>query len=787
MPIYYNNRNNTQFMRKVLDSGSYYALCESQGYTKGNAHLIVGRELEISDGKKWCKVNGTEIVELVNGALAQFSIMHPVEYSFISHTAIMYLLDASVTRTMCVDKRGVIYINVGFLYQPTPKGLDMNVNAVMNILYHECMHIILEHLPRAHKYRKSGKDIDWKDLNIAADLEVNGTMVIDGICSDKFWRDQRGCYSDIVEGLPMETIFANHRNLVNSFKNTDAGICPEFDLGGDNKKEDKTPAKRVVYDDSTKEFRLGHAEAMKACNEVLKKAYKKYDTSNGNLKNIIAALQDAYDEITTTVAGKHSLAESLMYESVAPQGDVKYETFGQGWVLGIRENATRIMLMKQELENLLNGAKPNDDDTNIELPIDDNEEEHQVSLDTNEEELLLPKPKNDNKDDGNGGEGGESGQDKDKGKGDGDGDGKDDENSEDDNDSGNGGKEGDDKSDDRDNEGSSEGKYSTGGGPIRVTRSGGKPMLVGGIVRDEDINGDKSLEEKVAESLRNSGFDESEINSIKAELESIPERSESELAKVRDKLITSTPNTAIANVCRKIKVENTVVEELWEEIIKNFLERNTTYAAENAKKPDEDIIRWGNKRTLAHGIITPYHPETTEETQHINILIDTSGSINRNLASYFIKIIAELYKKLKYSGVNMYAWASKVDEKNVLAITEDMQLTDEQITNAATNLMSNNEAGGGTDICKAVDFMLRNWKNEPTGVWLIFTDGEFGTEHLKYLLSEGNKYMFVVYTVSVKEKMNQKLKVNNKWWAINPEYSGINRVFIDMQMMNKRH
>lgn len=784
-------------MRKVLDSGSYHTLCESQNYTNGNAHLIVGRELEISDGKKWCKVNGTEIVELVNGALAKFSIMHPVEYSFISHTAIIYLLDATVTRTMCVDKRGVIYINVGFLYQPTPKGLDMNSDAVMNILYHEYMHIILEHLPRAHRYRKRGKDIDWKEMNIAADLEVNGTMVIDGICNDKFWRDQRGCYSDMVEGLPMETIFANHRNLINSFKNTDAGICPEFDLGDNNKDKDDEPAKRIVYDDSTKEFRLGHAEAMKACNEVLKKAYKKYDTSKGDLKNIIAALQDAYNEITTTVASKHSLAESLMYESVAPQGDVKYETFGQGWVLGIKENSMRIMLMKQELENLLNGVKPNGDVPNIELPVDDNEEEHQVSLDTNEEELLLPKPKNNNNDDGNGG-GGESGQDsgsnngnddkdnKDNNNGDGKGDGDKDNKDNNDNDGNGGDGKGDDKDSDNTDDGSGNSKYGIGGGPIRVTRSGGKPMLVGGIVRDEDINGEKSLEDKVAESLRNSGFDESEINGVTAELESLPERSESELAKVRDKLITGTPNSAIAKVCRDIKVEKTVVEDLWEEIVKRFLERNTTYAAENAKKPDEDRIRWGNRRTLSHGIITPYHPETTEDTQHINILIDTSGSVDRNLASYFIKMIAELYKKLKYSGVNMYAWASEVDDENILSITEDMQLTDEQISNAATNLMSNNKAGGGTDIRKAVDFMLKNWKEEPTGVWLIFTDGEFGTDHLKYLLSQGNKYLFVVYTMDVKEKMTQKTKSNYKWWAINPEYSGINKVFIDMRLMHKR-
>ena len=830
---------------KIYDSQSFCALYESMQNVEGNADVIAKYKFNMYDGKE---VRGSDFVDLINSALAKFKAKYPYEFAYIANTAIIYLADAKVTNTMAVDRRGIIYINIGFLYEPTPYGLGMDSDSVMKILYHEAMHTFLEHIPRTFNYNEkhNRNKLNWSQMNIAADLEINGAMVADGVCTEKFWRDQAGCYHKKAVGLPMETIASYHSDLIAMFKDRNNGIAPMIDMGGG---ESKKPEKKgVVYDETTEDYRDGHSDAMTACNKILKTAYKEFGTDSGDLNKTLDALKDAYDKIVSTLAKKYPRGVT---ESVGAM----YKTYEQGWNSAIDDNLERIEKIMAQISAKIAGVPMGGADDETGKKSDPSEKEHRPDLDRTEEELDIPKNvggkdekggsgddddeseesegsgKGSKGKDGKGGDGedgedgsgdGKSGKGKDgkDGKdGDGDdgkgkdgkdgkgGDGEDGEDGEDGSGDGKSGK-GKDGKDGKDGDGDDgkgkdgkdgkggdgedgEGNSGVGGKSdkatgstskddvLPVTRAGGEGGLVGGLIKSSDID------ERVSESMRDSGFSDEDINEVNSTISEIPEKTHEEISAIRDNIIRNNPKSSLSKLCTEIKMNETVMTELWEEVVKRFLEHNTTYAGSKKETDDRTRIKWGNRRTLGHGIMTPYHPKTSSAPQNINVIVDTSGSINRSLACTFAATIVDMCKRLKYSGVWLYPWATRLDPEAGKFIDVDEDIDAKEISARVLDMADHNKAGGGNYIESAVDFMINAWRSEPQSVWLILTDGELtdpypaekAAKPLTKIVNDGNKVLFVIYQLNVKSRLK-----DCPWlrWCLNPDYDKIGKVYIDL-------
>ena len=242
----------------IFNTSQYTALLESYNNIEGgNAESLIAMGSILMDDGRY--VEGSKFVDLVNTALMHFKNTHPYEYKYIKGATVVYLLDDYLCDTMCVDGRMIYYINVGFLYNKPPYGLGMNALSVFKILYHEAMHTMLAHIERGHSYNENAQQkATWKELNIAGDLEINGMMVHDKICSDDFWDDIDGYYDKDLIGLPMETILKNNKQKIDAFKSA----RPLKKQGGEQKGNNKIPTSKAWKD--------GHKEGR----ELVRKLYK---------------------------------------------------------------------------------------------------------------------------------------------------------------------------------------------------------------------------------------------------------------------------------------------------------------------------------------------------------------------------------------------------------------------------------------------------------------------------------------------------------------------------------
>lgn len=547
----------------VLNSSDFDLVTERNRTNRGgNAEALIqlGR-IRMSDNKV---VEGREFVKVVNSALAFFEAKYPFEYRYISGSPVIYLLDNGVCSTMAVDDRGVLYINVGFLYNKAPYGLEMQPGSVCNILYHECMHTFLSHVRRSIAFNEKNSDqkMSWQDMNIAADLEVNGTMVVDKVCTKNFWEMYKGCYYDDVVGLPMESIAKYYKHIINHFKN-------------------QPPMLRKSNENDGEESVIG----------------------NGMGDN-----------------GKS------MYDAELHSGN------------------------------------------------------------------------------------------------------------------------------------------------------GGRYTIIGEILRQRDISSNlrKSLEE--------SGFDKDVVSDVCEEVESLTPKSNEELSELRNNIIKSKPKSGLAKICTDIKISDTVVENVWDEIVRKFLEHNTLFAGKKKKIADRKHSKWGDRRTLGIDMIRPYHPKGDASPQNINVLVDTSTSIDMKTTILFAQTLANCCDKLEYSGVTLIPFATMVDENSAVYFTGDDAKNDkEALINRIIEMAINNEAGGGTIIKPCVDLIVKYSQSEPKSVWIILTDGEFSDEKsLTRILSASNRILFVVYNKQFEKEFKEHLK-----WCVNPDYDKLSKCYIDLEKKQK--
>ena len=165
---------------------------------------------------KEIEVDPNIIVDVVNKALSHMETVYPQLYLFLSMYKIMYIpvYPAKTCNTMGVDPENNLWINMNFVY----RDCDMKSNNIFGILFHEMFHIFLKHSIRFdNKFdEKAIEDLKRTGIygvarqkaNIAQDLEINISMVDDGIVSEEFFtKEVPGVYNPDYLGMTWEEIY----------------------------------------------------------------------------------------------------------------------------------------------------------------------------------------------------------------------------------------------------------------------------------------------------------------------------------------------------------------------------------------------------------------------------------------------------------------------------------------------------------------------------------------------------------------------------------------------------
>ena len=858
----------------VLNSGDFVLVTERNRTNRGGnaAALIQLGRIRMPDNKV---VEGREFVKVVNSALAFFEAKYPFEYRYISGSPVVYLLDNSVCNTMAVDDRGVLYINVGFLYNKAPYGLEMQPGSVCNILYHECMHTFLSHVRRSIAFNEKNSDqkLSWQDMNIAADLEVNGTMVVDKICTKNFWEMYKGCYYDDVVGLPMESIAKYYKHIINHFKkqppmlpfgsqmgkqgnqdmqggqgNQGEPQTQQGDKQGDNKQNGDKDYSNMTAQEAAKDAERSADSAQLSADD----AKRNFGKDSKQAKDAQSAADKAKDAANKAkdAASKGDTKEAQDQAREAANQASKAEQAANGQQNGSQQNGQQGQQGdKQQSGKQGDQGGMKQDGQQGEKQGGDGSQGGQQDGGQQEQQAAQQGGQGQS---GDGKQGSQSG-------------------SQDGNDvQGQGGKNysnmtaqdaaqdamesanqaqeaanmakkwsgensqqakdaqqaannakdaaskaaeaagrGDDKeaqrqareaakqakrasdaaknalnkssNNQKDKEGNNDEDGSIGDGMGDNGKSmydaelhvgnNAKQTIIGEILRQREINNNlkKSLEE--------SGFDKDVVSEVCEEVESLSPKSSEELSELRNNIIKNKPKSGLAKICTDIKISNEVVENVWDEIVKKFLEHNTLYAGKKKKIADRKHVKWGDRRTLGIDMIRPYHPKGDVSPQNINVLVDTSISIDMKVTLLFAQTLANCCDKLEYSGVTLIPFATVVDEKSAVYFTGDEAKNDkEAIINRVVEMATDNSAGGGTRIKPCVDTIVKYSQNEPKSVWIILTDGEFsGEKNLKRILSASNRILFVVYNKNFEKKFKKHLK-----WCVDPDYDKLSKCYIDL-------
>ena len=868
----------------VLNSGDFVLVTERNRTNRGGnaAALIQLGRIRMPDNKV---VEGREFVKVVNSALAFFEAKYPFEYRYISGSPVVYLLDNSVCNTMAVDDRGVLYINVGFLYNKAPYGLEMQPGSVCNILYHECMHTFLSHVRRSIAFNEKNSDqkLSWQDMNIAADLEVNGTMVVDKICTKNFWEMYKGCYYDDVVGLPMESIAKYYKHIINHFKKqppmlpfgSQMGKQGNQDMQGGQGKQGEPQTQQGDKQGDNKQNGdkdYSNMTAQEAAKDAERSADSAQLSADDAKRNFGKDSKQAKDAQSAADKAKDAANKA---KDAASKGDTK-EAQNQA-----REAANQASKAEQAANGQQNGSQQNQQNGQQGQQGDKQQSGKQGDQGGMKQDGQQGGQQGE-KQGGDGSQGGQQGQQEQQtsqkgGQGQ-SGDGKQgsQSGSQDGNDAqSQGGKNysnmsaqdaaqdamesanqaqeaanmakkwsgensqqakdaqqaannakdaaskaaeaagrGDDKEAQRQaREAAKQAKRASDAAKNALNKSGnnqkdkkgnndedggigdgmgdnGKSMydaelhvgnnakqtIIGEILRQREINNNlkKSLEE--------SGFDKDVVSEVCEEVESLTPKSSEELSELRNNIIKNKPKSGLAKICTDIKISNEVVENVWDEIVRKFLEHNTLFAGKKKKIADRKHIKWGDRRTLGIDMIRPYHPKGDASPQNINVLVDTSISIDMKTVLLFAQTLANCCDKLEYSGVTLIPFATKVDENSAVYFTGDDAKNDkEALINRIIEMATNNEAGGGTRIKPCVDTIVKYSQSEPKSVWIILTDGEFsGEKSLKRILSASNRILFVVYNKNFEKKFKKHLK-----WCVDPDYDKLSKCYIDLEKEQK--
>ena len=251
-----------------------------------NKAFINGGLIEFEDGTS---VTPKEIVTAVNSALMWLNSEYSRTFTFAKNTLnIIYLAHSRKIKTMAVDKNMNLYMNAGFIFHT----LKMDKELIAAVIMHEVFHALFNHIDRGSNWLmakgKPKTPQTWHDTNLAADVEVNRTLIKIGlITEERLVNEIKGMYLKKADSgrdiVPMEIILDDEE-----YMNKLRSMCPP-----DPDPEQKGGNDRTI--DTTEDWNNGYKDAWNKIAGLI----KKYGHKGAWQKLLDAGIVNSVGEIFT--------------------------------------------------------------------------------------------------------------------------------------------------------------------------------------------------------------------------------------------------------------------------------------------------------------------------------------------------------------------------------------------------------------------------------------------------------------------------------------------------------
>lgn len=717
------------------------------------------KEIPLSNGEY---LKPADVVKWVNEAISYMRWEWGSFYSFVQNFTIVYIINDPEITTMAVDGHFNMYIDAVFVYnlvhayssegnteKDKKDAYNKGLALVGAVIMHEVFHIVFNHIERGERWCISkNKQLDERaqhDNNLAADIEVNIALFKKNILDEDRIKKIKALYlRELATNVPpMEEILENE-DLMNKLRSM-SPFKENRNNGGDgneNNNDDK-----VV--ETTSEFDEGYVEMMNKIAELVNK-YGPEETIN-RLREVGAIAPNAKPRLGTDFSTDEVLSMNFLQ---VKSFDDFIEESNENEEIGEEENkfSTREQGRKAAIQKAIDAIN--------QAMFGGNEGgggggHNGPTPKTNIDNSRLTPMNLPNKLKGKGGSVGDAGlpinttgggesdkngnKDKEGKGGDQSGDKKESENQGGGSGSGSG-------------EGGNSGKLADGNGPksdIEVTYrdrpkggSKGSGSIESSSVGKTGTFIGKNDEDKFSDVISRT-YGKEYANEVKEVIKknnaiNTKETIEKKKNEFYNKVAAS--HRELREIWDNAKKSEKKYMSMWKKILKKFLNSKMREAGDPI---ESDMIRWGERRHLSIGQIAPYVPDEYQDPQDINVYIDVSGSVWRNME--LIKLMAEslvaFMKTFKYSGINLVAWASSTGEihKVESLSTKNEASAVKEITTYIEQM--GDSLGGGTDIDCCVQgivnttfqYKKRDLKDD---VHVIITDGEISYPALPTLESD---------------------------------------------------
>lgn len=744
-----------QELKNIQDYDNYCVLNEDLLHGEQSAcnrAFINGGMITFADGSS---VDPREIVNVVQKGISHLMSEYRKTFSFATNTLnIIYLAHSRKIKTMAVDEHMNLYMNAGYIYHV----LKMDYKLVAAVIMHEVLHALYDHIDRGKNWLaangKSKTPSTWHDTNLAADVEVNQTLVRIGLISEeRLIKEIRGMYLKNVGGdlgqntnvVPMEIILNDEKYMARLRE-----MCPP-----PPDPEEGQQGQKIKTSD---EWNKGYKDAWNKVAGLIKKYGYKKVWEKLQEAGIINELGEIYtnksiDDIKAVEFLTVKSYDEYVAEAAEKTYAVKPEDTGQTYEEGFNTAFGKLVAQ------LADAMSPGGDDDGEEGGGGNFGKQYDTELkDEDLDEIDIPQknkkgksgesdglPQN-LKSNNKGGEGDSNNQ-KSRSSG-----------------SGGQGKDDDELTDDDFNKLADDLNKKTNGGKDKISTE-----------QEISIGGTGSFHDKVIDDddLKEAGYSDEDIKTINDvrkdnEVNNSKERIRREIDKTRRELDKF-------NVIRKyldaIEIESNKYRNLWKELLEEFMAKKTRRAGKDTPTGHND---WRRKSRIANGEYGIHHQSEAQDPQDVNIYVDVSGSVDMGLLEVIAKSLVVLTQEWEYSGLNICPWASR--SNGVYKIEDFYDKDEKEITDEILTVISKgmSQCGGGTEVEAAIDAMIDvveqtlndDEKDEKDDVHIVITDGYF------YYNNVENKIRQRIMSATGRSDVADKAPENTFWMIYDMDDSG---------------
>ncbi len=705
----------------------FYSLNESllDGAQKDcNRAFFHNGPITFADGKT---VRPEEISKVVNDALLFLQSQYTKTFEFATKTLnIVYLAHSNKYKTMAVDKYMNLYLNAGFVYNT----LKMDPSLIAAVIMHEVFHALYKHISRGENWlTANGKPKNpqtWHDTNLAADVEVNQTLVRIGLIEEeRLINEIKAIYLKTKSGnrdvVTMETIL-NDEEYMNKLRS----MCPPPDDPEQGKSEEI---------ETTPEWDKGYKDAYCKIAELIKKyGYKEtwqklQDAGLINSVGEIVKKGDIIDDLKSI-----EFLQVRSYDDFINEG-VKSNDTGKTYEDGYNTAFGKLI---NTLNNAING-KDGEGESGEGIQMPQGPKFKTKLKDLPEIELPLPKGNGSGGDDGVPDNIKNTNQDNQKQENQNQDENQDNDSGEENgleqdlNDRTDGGKNKQSTKQDIDFDGeSSTSSSSTDSGEEGSENHKSEPeKSIGntGIFEDEGPTDDD---------LRDAGYSEDDIATINGVRDANKQKNtQQRMEKIIDSVKRNiSKGSYMGKLLDAIEIESEKYKNVWRKIMERFLSKKTRRAGHDTPTGSND---WLNKRHIARGEYAIHHKNESQDPQDVNIYVDVSGSMDMELLEIICKSLVVYTQEFEYSGINVCPWASY--SNGIHKIEDFYDKNENEVSSEILKIVGKgqDECGGGTE-SKAVlsamievvkDTLADDEKEQKDDVHIVITDGYFDFQNIE--------------------------------------------------------